>query len=723
MQPTSRPPGYDARGFDNEAGIFTTVVAYLEDHYGDFKNFFFNVSAIPSSNSPKPSHTKTDRSLTPEEDQVFRPEHVNNEDQILNYFNQVSETSGQLSREMILNMAENLISLVTFMGEENAAANIRQAMDAYREGYFRLVVVGEIKKGKSSFINALLGEADLLPTMSNVATSTVFIVRYGAAKSYEVFFLPDDAEKTDATPHSITIRPDQVKDFGTEDGNPGNAKGVDYLEVRLPHPMLKPGLIIIDTPGLGGLFKAHQEITWRYIPSADAVFFVMDSVEAVAGKAEIENLKRLRKLTPLLFFVQTKIEAVDTEQWQQYRDRNLSVISEHLQVSKDKLIYFPVGSHLRMKADRKFSARHLGRSGFTHLLYFLNHRLLEDKEKRLSSMLLNALAVNTVVLRKSLKNRLKVFQAQTRELDEREAEVKTLLDKLDIWQSTTYQQAMSSFQDRCQLIKKETHFQLEDELNPSPNGRIIKPIISNLRKQQLDPVKLQKSASDILAECTEKCSQAIYDIVKNYGLKMKSLSTETANDLGHNLTANMGPEDPEFAAPEISDLDLPLSSWEEAQNALKGGMAGSMMATMIVEFVGLFIPQATAAIFIARVLGTITGAFKASRHLRIRRRENIIAKIQEMLVEIVNSAQHHALRQFEVITLRQEQTARDIFKKGSHETHRQLKDQLNQIVKARSQKQETNEQKANDLTRTLASIDSLLHVFGQTAGTLQPKSR
>jgi hypothetical protein len=46
-------------------------------------------------------------------------------------------------------------------------------------GIFRLVVMGEIKKGKSSFINALTGTENLVPVHSDVATSTIFKIHYG----------------------------------------------------------------------------------------------------------------------------------------------------------------------------------------------------------------------------------------------------------------------------------------------------------------------------------------------------------------------------------------------------------------------------------------------------------------------------------------------------------------------------------------------------------------
>ena len=70
-------------------------------------------------------------------------------------------------------------------------SDLTPVMERFDLGIFRLVVMGEIKKGKSSFINALLGEPDLLPTASDVATSTVFKLIYGPQKRFKVFFQPD----------------------------------------------------------------------------------------------------------------------------------------------------------------------------------------------------------------------------------------------------------------------------------------------------------------------------------------------------------------------------------------------------------------------------------------------------------------------------------------------------------------------------------------------------
>lgn len=179
-----------------------------------------------------------------------------------------------------------------------------------------------------------------------------------------------------------------MAEYGTEDGNPNNSKGVDFIGIQLPHLLLKSGVVIIDTPGLGGLFRQHSEITWRYVPNTDAIFFLFDSIEAVASKEEMDYLQRLRQLTPLVFFGQTKIDLVEPEKWQAWRDRNLAIISQTLEVPKGKLAYFPVSSELKKIADQEHSTADLNESGFVPLLNFFHHKLLTSKEQWLAKILL-----------------------------------------------------------------------------------------------------------------------------------------------------------------------------------------------------------------------------------------------------------------------------------------------------------------------------------------------
>ena len=199
----------------------------------------------------------------------------------------------------------DLNALALQLKQSDLLQPLKLDLERFELGLFRLVVMGEIKKGKSSFINALLGEPNLLPTSDDIATSTVYKLLYGPKLQYKVFLQPDT--DTGNRPPPLLIPSNEVSKYGTESGNPGNHLRVDFIGVELPNPLLQQGLVLVDTPGVGGLFKSHRDITWRYAPAADAVFFVLDSVESVISQDEINFLQELTsKVTKSVYFIQTK---------------------------------------------------------------------------------------------------------------------------------------------------------------------------------------------------------------------------------------------------------------------------------------------------------------------------------------------------------------------------------------------------------------------------------
>lgn len=252
-------------------------------------------------------------------------------------------------------------------------------------GIFRLVVIGDVKRGKSSFINALLGQEDLVPISAGVGTSTIFKIRYGKQKSYRVHFL-----KESGRPPLVLEDPAQIADFGTKKGNPHNGKQVDFIEVTLASPLLKSGIVIIDTPGLGGLHRDHTRITNQYIPRADAVFFVLDSYQAPITQNEKEYLRLIRERTSKICFVQTMTSTVDEETYLTLKRKNLSIISELFQLPQAEIPYFLVDSSLcfRHRSHRLTSAEshdfieNISDSGIAHIKGYLSN-ILQPEQSRI----------------------------------------------------------------------------------------------------------------------------------------------------------------------------------------------------------------------------------------------------------------------------------------------------------------------------------------------------
>lgn len=165
------------------------------------------------------------------------------------------------------------------------------------EHAFNLVVAGEFKRGKSTVINALVG-ADILPTGVVPLTSVVTLLHYGDTPGATVVF---ENGETRAVPL------DTLPDYVTERGNPKNAKGVREVSVTFPGDWLKGGIRLVDTPGIGSVHRHNTEVTYQYLPQADAVIFVA-SVEQPVSSIELDFLADIRRYAGKVFCLLNKTD-------------------------------------------------------------------------------------------------------------------------------------------------------------------------------------------------------------------------------------------------------------------------------------------------------------------------------------------------------------------------------------------------------------------------------
>jgi GTP-binding protein EngB required for normal cell division len=171
------------------------------------------------------------------------------------------------------------------------------------EETFNLVVAGQFKRGKSSVINALLGDR-ILPVGVVPLTSVVTVIRSGSSAKARVEFL--DGRRTDLALGSLS-------DYVTERGNPKNSKGVRQVVIEHPSAWLAEGLRLIDTPGIGSVYEHNTDVTQQYLPQADAVLLVA-SVEQPVSRAELEFLGSIRQYADKSFCLLNKIDYLNREE-------------------------------------------------------------------------------------------------------------------------------------------------------------------------------------------------------------------------------------------------------------------------------------------------------------------------------------------------------------------------------------------------------------------------
>lgn len=210
------------------------------------------------------------------------------------------------------------------------AEGLRQLGQKVDNDTFKIQIVGTFKNGKSTFINALLGE-DILPTKAVPCTAVINEIKYGESKKAILNFrnplpktlLSDIPAVTLAhmQAHGMTNVPpmeidyDRISDYVTipVDGDPDEISlKSPYLSVELFYPsaLLKEGVEIIDSPGLNENDE-RTTVTLEYLDKADAIIFLLDATKACA-KDEMDTIEDI--LVPKgfddMFFVVNRFDLI-----------------------------------------------------------------------------------------------------------------------------------------------------------------------------------------------------------------------------------------------------------------------------------------------------------------------------------------------------------------------------------------------------------------------------
>ncbi|MFI6352207.1 dynamin family protein [Streptomyces sp. NPDC050743] len=141
---------------------------------------------------------------------------------------------------------------------------------------FRVLVVGEAKRGKSTLVNALLGR-QVLPTGVVPVTALPTSVRAGTPEGVSVRFR-DGRRKW----HPLQALPG----FVTQRANPGNRLGVEDVVVHLDTPQLAAGIEVVDTPGTGSVHEHNTEQARAALKTMDAALFVLSADPPVSDRTE-----------------------------------------------------------------------------------------------------------------------------------------------------------------------------------------------------------------------------------------------------------------------------------------------------------------------------------------------------------------------------------------------------------------------------------------------------
>ncbi len=223
-----------------------------------------------------------------------------------------------------------ILRLAALAEELRADRIVREAGDLaarVSEGRFYVACIGQSKRGKSTLINALIGEA-ALPAGIVPVTAVPTVVRLGDQRRARI-------QGSDGSWREIAVS--DLNQYVSEERNPENAKRVSGVEVFVSSPLLATGMCLVDTPGLGSVFTGNTAATQAFVPHIDAALVVVGADPPLAGE-ELTLVESIGRQVPNLILVLNKADRTTEPEKTAAREFTRQVLEKRLQRSVGQIL-------------------------------------------------------------------------------------------------------------------------------------------------------------------------------------------------------------------------------------------------------------------------------------------------------------------------------------------------------------------------------------------------
>jgi len=312
-----------------------------------------------------------------------------------------------------------------FFPQEDRILELRERLIEER---FHLAVLGQFKRGKSTLLNALLGEP-ILPTAVVPLTAIPTFLHFGEKRSVRIAFEDGREQECKGCPYDALL--DLLEQHVTEEANPENRLEVVEVDVEHPAPLLRKGLVLIDTPGIGSTYRHNTEATVRFLSQCDAALFVV-STDPPITEAEIAFLKTVHNHVRRLFFILNKVDYLSPGEREESLTFLRKVLEKQAQLTSPPEI-FPVSARDALQARVEKNPGQWKASGMetveSYLLGFLaseKTRTLQEALSRKAYSVLSDVHMKLQLQRRSLETPLELLDEKHRLFEEKVEEAEGL---------------------------------------------------------------------------------------------------------------------------------------------------------------------------------------------------------------------------------------------------------------------------------------------------------
>jgi small GTP-binding protein len=506
----------------------------------------------------------------------------------------------QTTKAALVNQLRRLAELADAVGLKTLRADLLETrVPKLEDERFHLVVLGEFNHGKSTFVNALLG-ADVLPTGITPTT---------AAINHVVWSETPRARAVLAAGGEIPLDPKQLQTWVTVEG--GRAAEARFVEVGYPAAILEDKVTLVDTPGVNDLNEQRAEITYEYVPRADAVIFLLDAGQALKESERAFLASRLlERSKDRLIFVIGKIDLLTPAELEDVKE----YVHAHLSRIVAEPPIFAVSARRSLAGDREGS-------GMGPLTEHLARTLTEDRGRVLLDNAAGEGLRAAAYLKQNLGVKRQTLELSLRDLEDRVVKVRAQL--------AATRESLAKVHDKIRADAEVVKSQLRNDLEVFV-ARFEEALPREIERADASDIRryLPLFIQDKFKEWAELEGEKVGAMLERIAEEAIAVTNENAREATSAVAARLGPAD--------ARLEVDVDTFKYDVSVYAVGALGTTVFLFVNSLVGGLLTLAApimAIVFHSRIAAEIKEDALRKAPDALRKAASIIGPHFAQLVE------------------------------------------------------------------------------------------
>lgn len=386
----------------------------------------------------------------------------------------------------VLALIQKATTFYTKINDADKATSLSDIAYSVMNGKFSIIVVGQFSVGKSTFLNALMGEK-YLPSFKAETTATINFLRSvkespTGTPLIKINYSDGSVEQSD------DVSLENIERYVSTHGD-NVATKISSVEIFLDSEYLNDGVSLVDSPGLNGLLEGHEKITRDQINRSHAAIFAF-SAHQPGSKSDFEKLKSLMDRCDSVLIILNQIDHIrkDEETVEDVVDKLKENFAQYFNTRELPEIY-PISSLEALVARSSLNLEYKGKNNFS--LSEKDELLKESRIEVFENRLIKYLTQGE----KSQKELLSPVEKVRSFINETKATMASRIEELNITTDT------DEVKNQINVLKDELDG-LRNKLNSSRAD--IRNKVYNLQRDAEKQIKAEaaKTKADCLAQVT-----------------------------------------------------------------------------------------------------------------------------------------------------------------------------------------------------------------------------